>query len=43
MMIEVMKQLIIPEKLAESKKVAAAQAQMECPDCHFAGEPYMAG
>lgn len=40
MMIEVMTQLIVPEKLADNGKVTAAgQAQMECPNCQFAGEP----
>jgi uncharacterized protein with PIN domain len=44
MMIEVMKQLIVPAKLVDSGSVTAAvQVQMECPDCHFAGEPYVGG
>jgi len=42
-MIEVTHQLIVPEGLADNGKVpSAVQAQMECPDCHFAGEPYIA-
>jgi hypothetical protein len=39
MMIEVTKQLIVPEKLAEGGHVSALQSQMECPDCHFVVEP----
>jgi hypothetical protein len=43
-MIEVMEQRIVPENLADSAKVTTPlQAQMECPDCHFTGEPYIAG
>ena len=42
-MIEVMEQRIVPENLADSAKVTTPlQAQMECPDCHFTGEPYIA-
>jgi DNA-directed RNA polymerase subunit M/transcription elongation factor TFIIS len=44
MMNEVKKQLIVPERLTNSSKApASGRVQMECPNCHYTGEPSVAG